>query len=100
MPQPVPDYSTRRVLTMDFVQGRKITVMRVSVSILKQLTVKFRARGIDPRSFGIEEIGTYAALVTPRWRDVFEGAWGARIFDNYSLSEFKTPATQCESSSK
>ena len=25
VPQPVPDYSTRRVLTMDYVQGRKIT---------------------------------------------------------------------------
>ncbi len=25
VPQPVPDYSTRNVLTMDFVQGRKIT---------------------------------------------------------------------------
>jgi ubiquinone biosynthesis protein len=25
VPQPIPDYSTRRVLTMDYVQGRKIT---------------------------------------------------------------------------
>ena len=27
VPQPVPDYSTRRVLTMDYVQGRKITAL-------------------------------------------------------------------------
>ena len=27
VPQPVPDYSTRRVLTMDYVKGRKITAL-------------------------------------------------------------------------
>lgn len=27
VPQPIPDYSTRRVLTMDYVQGRKITAL-------------------------------------------------------------------------
>jgi predicted unusual protein kinase regulating ubiquinone biosynthesis (AarF/ABC1/UbiB family) len=27
VPQPVPDYSSRRVLTMDYVQGRKITAL-------------------------------------------------------------------------
>jgi len=27
VPQPVPDYSTRRVLTMDYVQGRKVTAL-------------------------------------------------------------------------
>lgn len=77
-------------------QGRRISVMRVSVSVLKQLTVGFRHQGIDPRTFGVREIGTYAALVTPRWRTIFEESWGARVFDNYSLSEFTTAATECE----
>jgi ubiquinone biosynthesis protein len=36
VPQPVADYSTRRVLTMDFVQGRKIT----SLSPLARLDIK------------------------------------------------------------
>jgi predicted unusual protein kinase regulating ubiquinone biosynthesis (AarF/ABC1/UbiB family) len=27
VPQPVPDYSTRCVLTMDYVRGRKITAL-------------------------------------------------------------------------
>ncbi len=33
VPQPVPDYSTRRVLTMDYVQGRKITSLGPLASI-------------------------------------------------------------------
>jgi phenylacetate-coenzyme A ligase PaaK-like adenylate-forming protein len=77
-------------------QGRRISVLRVSVSILKQLTVWFRAEGIDARDFGVREIGTYAAQVTPRWRAIFEDSWNARVFDNYSLSEFKTAATECD----
>jgi len=36
VPQPVPDYSTRRVLTMDYVQGRKIT----SLGPLARLDIK------------------------------------------------------------
>ena len=36
VPQPVPDYSTRRVLTMDYVQGRKIT----SLGPLARLEIK------------------------------------------------------------
>ncbi len=78
------------------VGGRRITVMRVSMSVLKQLTVWFREQGIDTREFGLQEIGTYAAQVTPRWRAIVEEAWGARVFDNYSLSELKTAATECD----
>ncbi|MEY2408581.1 MAG: ubiquinone biosynthesis protein [Verrucomicrobiota bacterium] len=36
VPQPIPDYSTRRVLTMDHVQGRKITAL----SPLARLDIK------------------------------------------------------------
>ncbi len=74
--------------------GRRITVARVSISILKQLTVYFQDQGVDCRSLGLTEIGTNAALVTRRWRRIIEDAWGARLYDNYSLSEFKTPATE------
>lgn len=76
-------------------QGRRITVLRVSVSVLKQLTAWFLSSGVDMRAFSVREIGTYAAQVTPRWRANLEKLWGARIYDNYSLSEFKTAATQC-----
>ena len=76
--------------------GKRISVMRVSVSILKQLTVYFQQEGVDFSEFALTEIGTNAALVTPRWRKIFESVWGAKVFDNYSLSEFKTPATECE----
>jgi hypothetical protein len=74
--------------------GRRITVARLSISILKQLTVYFLDAGIDPKSFGVVEIGTNAALVTRRWRRIVEDTWGARLFDNYSISEMKTPATE------
>jgi len=38
VPQPIPDYSTRSVLTMDYVQGRKIT----SVGPLGRLEIRAR----------------------------------------------------------
>jgi phenylacetate-coenzyme A ligase PaaK-like adenylate-forming protein len=75
--------------------GKRITVLRCSVSILKQLTVFFLDGGVDFSRFDLGFIGTNAALVTRRWREVFERVWGARVFDNYSISEVKTPATEC-----
>ncbi|QJR14643.1 protein kinase UbiB [Usitatibacter palustris] len=47
IPQPVPDFSTRRVITMDFVQGRKITkispLARLEVSGFALADQLFRA---------------------------------------------------------
>jgi hypothetical protein len=76
--------------------GRRITIMRASVSIMKQLTAWLLERGEEPRALGVEIVGTNAAIVTSRWRALIARHWGARVLDNYSLSEFATPATECE----
>lgn len=77
-------------------EGRPVTVLRISISALKQLTLSLLEAGDDFGRFHLEAIGTNAALVTSRWRALLEEVWGCRVFDNYSLSEFVTPATECE----
>ncbi len=76
--------------------GRPITVMRISISALKQVNLSLLEAGDDFSRFHLDAIGTNAALVTSRWRQLIESLWGCRLFDNYSLSEFVTPATECD----
>ncbi len=75
--------------------GRRVTAMRISVGALKTFTAWLLERGKDPSSFGVRLIGTNSFRLSPFWRQLIENAFGAQVFDNYSLSELVTPATEC-----
>jgi hypothetical protein len=76
--------------------GRRIEYLRISVNALKELTTHFLAAGVDFGAFAIREIGINAGYLTARWRYLIEHHWGAPIYDNYSLSEIASPATELD----
>jgi phenylacetate-coenzyme A ligase PaaK-like adenylate-forming protein len=75
--------------------GRPVTVLQCSVNTLKALTIEFLRRGTDFSKFSLKEVVTNSATVTPRWRALFQQTWGENIVDVYSLSEFRTAASEC-----
>src|SRR5438552_16093954 len=76
--------------------GRWVTAMRISAGALKTFTVWLLERGRDPGAFGVRLIGTHGARVSARWRELIGGAFRAELFDNFSLSEVPTAATECK----
>jgi hypothetical protein len=84
------------VLSRPQPDGGRVTAMRISTAALKVFTAWLLERGRDPSTFGVRLIGTNGFRVSPHWVRLIERAYGAKLFDNYSLSEFYTPATQCE----
>ncbi|MFH1812315.1 MAG: hypothetical protein ABIJ09_26500 [Pseudomonadota bacterium] len=75
--------------------GRHADVLRISVGALRCFTVWQLEQGRDPRRFGLRVIGTNSFRLSPFWRERIGRAFGATLVDNYSLSEFATPATEC-----
>lgn len=63
---------------------------------IKVFTAALAERSIDPKTFGVELIGTFSFRLSSTWQRLVEERFGARVFDNYSLSEFPTPFTTCE----
>ncbi len=84
------------VLTKPQPDGRRVTAMRISAGALKTFTAWLLERGRDPSTFGVKLIGTHSFRLSPFWRTLIERRFGAMLFDNYSLSEFATPATECK----
>lgn len=76
--------------------GRRITAMVIGSGPIKVLTAYLQERGVDPSTFGVELIGTFSFRLSSTWQRLVEERFGARVFDNYSLSEFPTPFTTCE----
>jgi hypothetical protein len=70
--------------------------LNIGAGALMALTAWFSERGEDPARFRLIEISTYGRKLSPTWREHIERAWEAPIYDNFSLSEFRTPATECE----
>jgi hypothetical protein len=75
--------------------GRRVTAMVIGSGPIKVFTSYLADRGIDPRGFGVELIGTFSYRLSSMWTRLVEQRFGARVFDNYSLSEFPTPFTTC-----
>lgn len=75
--------------------GRRVTAMVIGSGPIKVLTSYLSERGVDPRTFGVELIGTFSYRLSSTWTRLVEERFGARVFDNYSLSEFPTPFTTC-----
>ena len=88
-------YMIEAVLSKPQPDGRRVTAMRLGTGALTVLTVWLQERGKDPSSFGVKLIGTFSQRLTEFWRKLAAERFGAQIFDNYSLSEFSTPATEC-----
>jgi hypothetical protein len=76
--------------------GKRITAMVIGSGPIKVLTAYLQERGSDPKSFGVELIGTFSYRLSSTWKRLVEERFGAQVFDNYSLSEFPTPFTTCE----
>lgn len=76
--------------------GRRVTAMVMGSGPIKVFTSYLADRGVDPKTFGIELIGTFSYRLSSTWTALIEERFGARVFDNYSLSEFPTPFTTCE----
>lgn len=75
--------------------GRRITDLLINAGALMPLTVALLEKGRDPRDFGLEAISTTSFRLSPWWKAHVERRWGARVWDNYSLSEIPTPALEC-----
>jgi hypothetical protein len=88
-------YMLETVLSGPQPDGRRVTAMRLSVGALKCFTAWMLERGKDPRELGVKLIGTNSFRLSPFWRSLVERKFEAKVFDNYSLSEFATPATEC-----
>ncbi|MHB8873169.1 MAG: phenylacetate--CoA ligase family protein [Myxococcaceae bacterium] len=74
---------------------RRVRYLIAGAGAIVPLTVRLIERGEDPARFGIREIGTTGFRLSDSWRARLCALWGAEVFDNYSLSEFATPAVEC-----
>ncbi|HLA10225.1 MAG TPA: hypothetical protein VJ023_06495 [Pyrinomonadaceae bacterium] len=59
------------------------------------LTYYLLEHGIDPREFDIKSINIVGGYLTRRGREYLHNAWGAMIFDRFSLTESAGGATRC-----
>jgi hypothetical protein len=89
-------YMIETVLSSVQPDGRRVTAMRLSGGAIKVLTAWLLERGKDPAALGVKLIGTNSFGLSRSWRALVERRFAAEIFDNYSLSEFATPATECK----
>jgi hypothetical protein len=76
--------------------GRWVTGMVLGSGALMPLTAWFLEKGVNPAEFRVREIGTHGFRLSRAWRKLVERAWQAEVYDNFSLSEFATPALECK----
>jgi hypothetical protein len=75
--------------------GRRITSLVIGAGALMPLTLWLLEQGIDPARFKVRLIGTNGFRLSPFWRERIAALWKAELWDNFSLSEFVTPAMEC-----
>lgn len=75
--------------------GSRAIAMNIGAGALMALTAWLLERGEDPARFALIEISTYGFRLSPHWRAHVEAVWSTRLYDNFSLSELKTPAVEC-----
>lgn len=86
----------RELLATRQPDGTRAIAMNIGAGALMALTAWFSERGEDPARFRLLEISTYGRKLSPTWRELLERAWQTRLYDNFSLSEFRTPALECD----
>lgn len=74
---------------------RHITSLAIGAGALMPLTVWMLEQEIDPAHFQVRLIGTHGFRISPFWRARLAQLWNAELWDNFSLSEFATPAMEC-----
>jgi len=74
----------------------RIRYLVAPVSALKWITVALQERGVDPSALQVREIGTNGYTLTDHARLWLSRAWGAPVYDNYSLSEIPGYAAECD----
>jgi hypothetical protein len=75
--------------------GRRVTGLIMGSGALMAFMAWLFERGVDASTFRLRHVGTYGFRLSPHWRALVGDALGAEIYDNFSLSEFATPALQC-----
>ena len=85
----------RELLAAPQADGSRAIAMNIGAGALMALTAWLLERGDGPARFRLREISTYGFRLSPRWRAHVEDVWRTRIYDNFSLSELKTPAVEC-----
>jgi hypothetical protein len=85
----------RSLLERVFEDGSRIEALLISVTNLKALTLWLLDRGVDPAALAVRNIGTNSSPLAGPWRRRLERLWDARVWDNYSISELRSPAAEC-----
>lgn len=75
--------------------GQRVARLLINAGALMPLTAHLLERGVDARRFGVRGISTTGFRLSPHWRARVREAWGAPVFDNFSLSEIPSPALEC-----
>lgn len=75
--------------------GRRVTAMRIGAGALKTFLAWSEELGLDTSGYRVRDIGTNGSRLSPHWRRQVRRRLGARVVDNYSISELHTPASQC-----
>lgn len=77
-------------------RGAPVTHLAINAGALMPLTIALQRKGRALRRLRLASISTTGFRLSPHWRAVVEQAWGARTYDNYSLSELPAPALECD----
>ncbi len=83
------------VLSRPQPDGRRVRRLLINAGALMPLTAHLLERGVSPRRFRVAGVSTTGFRLSPHWRARVEDAWGAPVFDNYSLSEVPGAALEC-----
>lgn len=75
--------------------GRRVESLVIGAAALVPLTAWLYEHDVDFARLAVQAIGTTGFRLGPHWRARVEALWGARVFDNFSLSELAVPAPEC-----
>ncbi|MFZ5470095.1 MAG: hypothetical protein ACOZIN_11725 [Myxococcota bacterium] len=76
--------------------GRWVTSLVIGAGALMPFTAHLLERGVDPSRWKVRTIGTTGFRLSPHWRRLVAEVFDAAVLDNYSLSEFESPALECQ----
>ena len=71
--------------------GQRVTSMHISADALKTVTLWFLEQKRDLKSFGVKKISTHGSRLSAHWRDLVAEAWGAQLYDTFTLARPPLP---------
>ena len=75
---------------------RRVETLVIGAGALPALTAWLYEQDFNFRSLAVQDIGTTGFALSPHWKARVEALWGARVWNNFSLSELAAPAPECE----